>query len=113
LQPELDALIGPEFLVLAKATNQRLADVVGVGRARREVADPTAITEGLAKFGRAVGAYARIMAAKVDETDDASAQRFLNAMAPIDAHRVQSRRRTPSDDAAPVLPDEASEPSPA
>jgi hypothetical protein len=34
-----------------------------------------------------------MMAAKVDETDERSAQRFLSAMAPIDEHRAHARRR--------------------
>jgi hypothetical protein len=90
---ELDALIGPEFLAQAKACTERLADAVGVSRGAPAVPNPSAITDALARFGRAVGAYARMMAAKVDETDERSAHRFLSALAPIDEHRAHARRR--------------------
>jgi hypothetical protein len=66
-------------------------------REPRTIPSTTALQEALGRFGRAVGAYGRAMAATCDEDDPASVARFLKAMAPIDVHRAGARGNGESD----------------
>ncbi|UJR81527.1 hypothetical protein [Sandaracinus amylolyticus] len=86
---EIGALAGAAMLTAVKKGTAALGEAIGVGRtARTEVPSATALQEALAKLSRAVGAYARLLAAKVDEEDAASIERFRRAVAPIDEYRA-------------------------
>jgi hypothetical protein len=90
LEHELTQLVGPELLEVARAATTTLGNAIGT-RGDAEAPSSTALQEALALFGRAVGAYGRALAANCDEDDDASVQRFLKAVAPIDLHRANMR----------------------
>jgi hypothetical protein len=92
LAAELDAVAGPEFLEVLKQRSAALANAVGVGDESRRRPRAAALAAALARFGHAVCAYARVMAADVEVSEEASAARFLRAMAPIDEHRASARR---------------------
>jgi hypothetical protein len=115
----IDGLLGPEFLVAVRARHADLGDAIGVGTTPRATPSSTALVVALGKFGRAVGRYARLMMAAVDEGDEASCRRFLRAMAPIDVHRANARSANgggepepsePVEPAAPAAPETPSTP---
>lgn len=87
LGSELVELLGGEYTTAMKKSAQELSDAGGFGRVVRETPSTTAMQETLLRFWRALGAYGRILAAKVDENDPASVRRFLDAVAPIDRYR--------------------------
>ncbi|AKF06988.1 hypothetical protein [Sandaracinus amylolyticus] len=87
---EVEALAGAAVFAAVKAGTAAIGEAIGVGKATRasDVPSATALQETLAKFSRAVGAYTRLLAAKVDEEDAASIERFRRAVAPIDDYRA-------------------------
>lgn len=88
---DLDALLGPEFLAAVTASTEELGNAIGTGHAERTTPSSTALAESLLRFGRAVGRYGRVLAASCDEEDEASVERFMKAVAPIDVHRAGMR----------------------
>ena len=85
---ELEALASPQVVQAIKKSTAALAEAIGVGKTpRSDVPSATAVQETMAKFSRAVGAYTRLLAAKVDEADADSIERFRRAVAPIDEYR--------------------------
>jgi hypothetical protein len=79
----------PEFLSAAKRATEAFGEVIGVGRAPREEAPKRGLQLILAQFSRKVAAYVRALAARVDEDDAASIERFRSAVAPIDEFRAR------------------------
>lgn len=98
--PTIDGLLGPEFLAGLRTKHADLGNAIGVGSARRAIPSSTALNAALKKFGQAVGRYARLMMAAVDEDDDESCRRFLRAVAPIDVHRANARSTHEAPDAS-------------
>lgn len=94
----IEGLVGPHFLQGVKRSTEALANAIGTGKDSVPVSSPTALAEALAQFGRAVGAYGRVLVACVDESSDASVARFARAVAPIDQHRAAMTGRSKSDD---------------
>ena len=108
---ELEQIATAPMVQAIKKGTTELGEAIGVGKtARHEVPSATAVQETMAKFSRAVGAYARLLAAKVDEENPASIERFRRAVAPIDEYRSM-RGRGGSDEPEPVEPD-PTEPQP-
>jgi hypothetical protein len=95
---EIADLTGPDFFPAAKGATDALADVLGVGDEARPTPSGTALQLQLREFSAAVAAYTRSLAAAVDIDDDASVQRFVRAVAPIDEYRVEGRVRDDGDD---------------
>jgi hypothetical protein len=91
-------LTGPDFFPAAKRATDALGDVLGVGDEARPTPSSTALQLRLREFSAAVAAYTRALAAAVDLDDDASVERFVRAVAPIDEYRVEGRVRESSDD---------------
>lgn len=108
LVDEIADLTGPDFIRAARRGTDSLGDVFGVGDEARPVPSSTALQIQLREFSAAVAAYTRALAAAVDVDDDASLQRFVRAVAPIDQYREESRVRDGSDDesvtSAPAAP---------
>lgn len=104
---ELEALVGPEAIAYARKATDELGDAFGAGSTAIDVPSSTALADVLNKFSRAVGAYARLLMARVDEDDPASIERFRRAMQPIDDFRaMRDAKDAPSRDAdAPVAPE--------
>ncbi len=96
LEKEIAGLIGPEFLAGAEASTGALGDAIGTGEAPHPGSGSTALSEALGTFGRAVGTYARVLAAHCDESNSDSVQRFLSAVAPLDEHRAIMRATSPA-----------------
>ncbi len=105
LQKEIDGLIGPEFLAAVNQSTDALANAIGTGEGAHPGSGSTALSDALVTFGRAVGAYARLLAAHCDESDPDSVQRFLSAVAPMDEHRAITRAATPAN-ATPTATDQ-------
>lgn len=108
---EIGALAGePVFAAVRKGTAE-LGEAIGVGKTPRgELPSTTAMQEAVAKFSRAVGAYGRLLAAKVDEEDAASIERFRRAVAPMDEYRSMRSKGGAGEGEEPELPEEPSEP---
>lgn len=106
LTRELSALIGPAPLAAAKTATSDLGEALGLGDKDVERTSPTVVADALEKFVTRLSAYARALAADVDEDDDASVQRFVDALAPIAQFRVLPRESGAADE-------EPSAPSPA
>lgn len=105
---EIDALIGAEFRDAATRTTLQLGEVLGVGSEPLRVPSSTALQEKLGRLSRAIGRYLRIEAGRVDEEDPASIARFIDVIAPVEAHRDATKRRTPTDE-----PESDGDPTPA
>jgi hypothetical protein len=101
LAKRLEAVVGKHVAVEMKRSTDALGAAIGVG-AHHEVPNVNVLGERVSSFARGVAAYARVLAARVDEDDVTSVSRFLAAMAPLDAHRA-SRRGT-SEEPAPSEP---------
>jgi hypothetical protein len=103
----LAELIGSDFVATVDTVTKDLADAIGTGSRPHVVLNTSALQEALWRFGRAVGNYGRLMAATCDQESAASVERFLRAMAPIDAHRNAARsggdHEADRDDAAPPM----------
>jgi hypothetical protein len=102
--PTIDGLLGPEFLTGLRAKHADLGNAIGVGSAPRAIPSSTALNVALKRFGQAVGRYARLMMAAVDEDNDESCRRFLRAVAPIDVHRANARSSDAADPSEPTGP---------
>jgi hypothetical protein len=115
LAPKLESIIGAAMLAHIRATTASLGNAIGAGPTHVDAPSSTALAEKVADFASDVAAYARLLAAKVDERDPASVARFLKAMAPLDEYRASRRGVTDdeSDDetAAPVVANGASTPA--
>ena len=105
LEAEVDALIGPEFLATARQATIALGDTLGMGATPVEIPNPTAVADLLARFQRSVGRYGRVVAARVDEEDPASVERFRRTIAaPIDRYRSTRLGREDAEPSAPEGP---------
>ncbi len=114
LAAELKALIGPEYLKGMQRATDDLAEAVGLGESPRQTASANELTDAMAKFTKALQLYTRALAADVDDDDEASRQRFLSAVAPIDEIRVAYSTEDASTEApstAPALPANATKPT--
>lgn len=91
LSKSFEAVVGKEVVAHIKQTTLELGEVIGAGETKMAATSSTALLDALAKFGRAVGRYCRMLAAHLDEEDPQSVQRFLDAVLPIDQFRAAQR----------------------
>ncbi len=91
LAPRIELLVGDGFIEAVKNSTGILGNALGTGRQKRTIPSTTALQEALVRFGKAVGAYGRVLAWQVDEEDEASVKRFLDAVEPMDVHRAAQR----------------------
>jgi hypothetical protein len=99
LAGEMKDLLGPEFLDAIRSATDDLAEAIGLGDSAHEIPSSTNVADALARFTTALAGYTRALSADVDENDEASRQRFLRAVAPIDQFRST---HGPENDAAPA-----------
>ena len=106
LGSELKDLVGPEFLKNVQSACDDLAEALGLGDGVKEMPSATAISDAMAKYTTALVGYTRALASDLDEDDEASCQRFLAAVAPIDqfrsTHGTDAPAATPETPSAPV-----------
>jgi len=118
LEHAIHQLGGDEFLAAIRKATDVLGDAIGTGHDKRVMPSSTALQEALVRFGRAVGAYCRMLAAHCDEEDPGSVARFMSAVAPIDEHRagqrgtVEDTTTTESPAPAPETPTTPAAPTP-
>ncbi len=91
LQSELVALVGKEFVMAVRSGTDALGAAIGTNDGGTEAPSSSALQEAIARFGKAVGNYGRVLAASCDEDDEESVQRFLKAVGPMDVHRAGMR----------------------
>jgi hypothetical protein len=108
LAEEITSLTGPDIFPAAKQATVALGDALGVGETPRDQPASRALQHKLAQFSRKVSSYLRLLSASVDEENEASVQRFLKAVAPIDQYR---RARAGSEEEEIVLTPPAEEPA--
>jgi hypothetical protein len=101
---KLAALVGEQLVTQMRSTTVSLGNAIGVGTEQIEVPSKTALAEKVAVFARAVAAYARLLSAKVDETDGDSVDRFRKAMAPLDDYRASRKGSSDDDETETELP---------
>ncbi len=102
LEQELDALIGKEFVLAARKGTGALGAAIGTTDGAAESPSSSALQEAITRFGKAVGNYGRVLSASCDEDDEASVQRFLKAVSPLDMHRAMMRSSASDTTSAPT-----------
>lgn len=98
LEESLTSLVHPDLLALTREAHDALGQGLGVGDEPFAVPDGDALYQALRQLSLAIARYARVLAGRVDERDDASVQRFRSAMAPLEAYRAAKRVRRGSGD---------------
>ena len=98
LEDEIASCIGGEYLPAAHRATVALGEAIGTAKARPDAPGRTALADALTLFTRAVRRYCRILAAKVEEDDAASVERFRKAVLPIDEYREGVRARGGSEE---------------
>ncbi|WP_437731193.1 hypothetical protein [Sorangium sp. So ce1335] len=92
LQPEIDALAGPEFLEQIGNVVPRY-DMMVKDRLQKEAAATSNLTPVVRAIQSAIVSYATKVAGMVDEDDPATIETVRRALRPLDAHRESSARR--------------------
>ncbi len=96
LGKRIEALVGDGFIEAVENSTGELGNALGTGEEKRTIPSSSGLHDSINRFGRAVGAYGRALAFRVDEDDEASVQRFLDAMEPLDIHRAGMRDGSPA-----------------
>lgn len=99
MERELVEIVGRLYLDHVRSAQTALGDALGVGREARRAPAPTGLQDSLTALGQRISSYVRMLSAEVDQSDEASVKRFLDAIAPLDAHRA-TRGQSGSDAAA-------------
>ncbi|WP_155798432.1 hypothetical protein, partial [Sorangium cellulosum] len=86
LQPEIDALVGPEFLEQIGNVLPRY-DVMVRDRLQKEAAATSNLATVVRAIQSAIVSYATKVAGMVDEDDPATLEAVRRALRPLDAHR--------------------------
>ena len=117
LAHEVSAIAGSEHLDDVRASTEALGEAIGVGSSARVTLNSTAMQDALRHASHAVGLYGRQLLAKLDENDDASVKRFVDALAPLADHKATLARGpvaddsgAPTDGATPTTPTEPAAP---
>lgn len=108
LSARVNALIHPRLLAAVTRAYEQLAQAIGVVGAVITAPPPRALAEANKRFAYAVSSYARALSVSVTLEDPASLQRFLDALAPVDAMRVSGVVEEGEDD----KDDEGADPQP-
>ncbi|XXY14445.1 hypothetical protein WME88_40010 [Sorangium sp. So ce216] len=93
LQPEIDALAGPEFLEQIGNVLPRY-DVMVRDRLQKEAAATSNLATVVRAIQSAIVSYATKVAGMVDEDEPATIEAVRKALRPLDAHRETGARRT-------------------
>lgn len=100
LAPAIGELVGSDVIDGVRTATATLREALGAGPTPIDIASSTAVAEKIANFSRLVGIYCRILAAKFDESDAASVERFRKAIAPLIEYRASRRGQDDDDDVA-------------
>lgn len=92
LQPEIDALAGPEFLEQIGNVVPRY-DMMVKDRLQKEAAATSNLTPVVRAIQAAIVSYATKVVGMVDEDDPATLETVRKALRPLDAHRESGARR--------------------
>ncbi|WP_433928117.1 hypothetical protein AB3662_33075 [Sorangium cellulosum] len=92
LQPEIDALAGPEFLEQIGNVLPRY-DVMVRDRLQKEAATTSNLATVVRAIQSAIVSYATKVAGMVDEDEPATIEAVRRALRPLDAHRETGARR--------------------
>ncbi len=90
----LAALIGAESLAHLQAVTDALSAATTAHIRSRASARPGAIRDAVAQFARAVAAYVRVLAGKLDDESPATHERFAHATAPLARYRSSRKRNS-------------------
>ncbi len=97
LEPRIAALVHASLLPRVREAHAALGDGLGVGAEPVAIPSGDELAEALRRLAREVAAYARALAAFVDEEDEAAVTRFRAALAAIEIHRDNTRQTGGSD----------------
>jgi hypothetical protein len=105
LQPDIERLAGAAFWKQIEALHQRYGEVLGITKSKEPAPEPAKLLEPLRTAQRAIGNYVLQVAAGAAHDASFVAQ-ATRALAPVDAVRGASARRTSAAGAVPpVTPD--------
>ena len=111
LRADVVSLAGPGYLEWVERMVAELGTAIGVTNGTELPPPVRALSDAVGRFVSAVSSYARVMAATVDEEDDASVARFTRALAPIDEMR-STYGSSDDDDEPPLTPTDVTPASP-
>lgn len=106
LAPEIEAIAGVGFLPFIRSAHEAFGTALGLNDNAPEPQDTTGLRKALGELSFAIAEYGRLMVGELDRDDPESRQRFLTAMAPIDAQRARSRRARDVSEPEPTEPEE-------
>ena len=106
LEEAINELVGPEVLPYIRSAHEAFGTALGLNANAPEPQDTTALRKALGELSFAIAEYGRLMVGELDRDDPESRQRFLTAMAPIDAQRARSRRARDVSEPEPTEPEE-------
>ena len=98
LAARVNALINPKLLASVTRAYGQLGEAIGVVGEIITAPPSRGLVEANARFSYAVGSYARALSVSVTLDDPATLQRFLGALAPIDAMRVTNAAEEEEDE---------------
>lgn len=101
---ELGSFVGPETLEAARRATVALREAAGAGPMPRETVSTTAVVQTTSELSQLIGLYCRLLAAKLDERDPRTVERFRKAVTPLDEYRASRRGGEDDDEVTPVAP---------
>ncbi len=101
LKARVNALIHPKLLASVTRAYGQLGEAIGVVGEIITPPPSRGLAEANARFSYAVGSYARALSVSVTFDDPTTLQRFLDALAPIDAMRVTNAAEEEEESADP------------
>ena len=97
LAHEISEIAGAEHLDEVRAATEALGEALGVGSKARTTPNGTAMPDALRGASKAVGVYGRKLVGHLDEDDEASVKRFVDALAPLAEYKASLARGTVDD----------------
>lgn len=83
-----------------KAAQAALGEVLGIGTSAPSIPSPTGLSDTLTAMAQRISIYVRMLSAECNVEDKTSVDRFLRAIAPLEAHRAGRASSSPTEGAS-------------
>ncbi len=103
LVSSLETLLHPGLLATVRRAHADLGVATGL-TSQTGPASTASLAEACARFAFAISGYARALSVGIDDRDQAAADRFARALAPIDTYRTTTGKSDDTEDEDPVEP---------